>query len=259
MGAGGQVTDSVLALRLGCRSCHNPKFSLDFGTHWHHSLNQNAGFHRQACLQNTVIMKLSSLMLLLSAYFLLSACQSEGSGRQPSEPGAKLPSKGPREHAGADWAAPVAHFPGVLAVGGRFSLGASAGQDYVSELRKRLPADLPLRNAAIKGEALGELLQRLPHLLAQQPRVIILELGEEDERQATAASAFERDLKRLSDALPGLQLIVLCTAMGERFRRLVHQFAEDQPASVLDFHPQNSDSKEVASELETLLLRTVAE
>ena len=259
MGAGGQVTDPALALRLGCRSCHNPKFSLDFGVHWHHSLNQNAGFHRQACLQNTDIMKLSSFMLLLSVYFLLSACQSEGSGRQPSEPGAKLPSKGPRGHAGADWAAPVAHFPGVLAVGGRFSLGASAGQDYVSELRKRLPADFPLRNAAIKGEALGALLQRLPHLLAQQPRVIVLELGEEDERQATAASAFERDLKRLADALSGQRVIVLCTAVQARFRTLVHQFARAQPAMALDVDPRSSGAEAIVAELEPLLLRAAAQ
>lgn len=203
----------------------------------------------------TLDMNISSCFIVFSAAFLLCACQPEAGHHRQPEVKDSLQSSAHSDSAGFGAVGSSPRFSGIIAVGGRFSLGAAVGQDYVSELRKSLPVNLPLRNAAVKGEALSGLLQRLPHLLAQRPRVMVLELGEEDERRETAPSAFRRDLKRLSDALPGLQLIVLCTTQRASLRTSIHQFAGAQSATVLDFDPEKPEPETVVSALEPLILR----
>lgn len=113
-----------------------------------------------------------------------------------------------------------------------------AGADYFLEytaLAALLEGEV--LNAAVAGEPLSGLNERLPALLALQPRLILLEVGAADERAGTAPAVLDEELAALAGRLkaqnPLPKVLILNTAEQLRLEGLVAQFAKGEGWSVL--------------------------
>lgn len=171
-------------------------------------------------------MRVSPLCLLLA---LLSCAQPSTDEQPPKPEPAMAPDTIPQLS--------LPQFDGWIACGGSLTLGGSAtASDAYPAILLQLPdVDSPLLNAAIAGETLAGLLQRLPVLLSRQPQGLILELGQEDERAQTPMADFQQQLGQL-EQLPAaeIRLIIIGTAKSADYIRTIKAFAQQRQASLLD-------------------------
>lgn len=171
-------------------------------------------------------MRFSPLCLLLA---LLSCAEPSVDEHHPKPEAAMVPDTIPHLN--------LPQFDGWIACGGSLTLGGSAAASdaYPAALLQLPGVDGSLLNAAIAGETLAGLLQRLPILLSRQPQGLILELGHEDERTQTSMTDFQRQLGQL-EQLPTteIHLILIGTAKNADYIRAIKAFAQQQQASLLD-------------------------
>lgn len=140
-------------------------------------------------------------------------------------------------------------FNGTIIVGGRFCLGDTALDRSLYLLEQ------PLRNAAINGEGLDGLLERLPYLLAQQPASLMVEIGQEDELARTPLAAFKRNLRRLARLLSGQRWVLLSTAMQPQYRAALTDFAKQQGVSAVNINPNQALARETAESIVVVLAK----
>ena len=134
-------------------------------------------------------------------------------------------------------------FAGIIIVGGRFCLGDTAALSLDQGLRA---LNQPLRNAAIKGEPLSGLLERLPYLLAQKPQSLVIEVGQEDEIAQTRLPAFKRSLRRLAHLLEGRQWVLLSTAHRSPFINAIAAFSVARDVPLVAINPRTTAPREAA-------------
>lgn len=171
-------------------------------------------------------MRVSPLCLLLA----LLSCAQPSAEEQPPRP---EPAMAPDTMQQLS----LPQFDGWIACGGSLTLGGSAAaSDAYPDILLQLPdVDSPLLNAAIAGETLAGLLQRLPVLLSRQPQGLILELGQEDERAQTPMADFQQQLDQLEQlASTEFRLILIGTAKRADYIRTIKAFAQQRQASLLD-------------------------
>lgn len=168
-------------------------------------------------------MRVSPLCLLLA---LLSCAQPATEEQPPKPEPAMAPDTIPQLS--------LPQFDGWIACGGSLTLGGSAAaSDAYPAILLQLPdVDSPLLNAAIAGETLAGLLQRLPVLLSRQPQGLILELGQEDEQAQISMAHFQQQLGQLGH-LPATEtrLIIIGTAKKTDYIRAIRTFAEQHHKS----------------------------
>jgi len=189
--------------------------------------------------------------LIVGLLLGLAACEAEGPARAPDH----LPSAEEDTLAQAAPPAVAPPFAGIIIVGGRFCLGDTATTPLDEGL---FELDLPLRNAAIKGEPLRGLLKRLPYLLAQQPQVVVVEVGQEDELARTRLPAFKRSLRRLGRLMEGQNCMLLSTAAQAALADAIAAFAESSDIILVRIDPQTTAPRTAARRIVPVLAKQVS-
>ena len=129
--------------------------------------------------------------------------------------------------------------PVVLVLGSAFSIapGLEPEASYAGRLQQRwrqAGRDVEVLNASISGEVLAGALERLPSLLEHPLQHVILELGQADEAQGTSLSDFEKNARKLLQAVRARQqdtpVLLLSSATGAAYRELLRAVAKEVPA-----------------------------
>jgi acyl-CoA thioesterase-1 len=94
-------------------------------------------------------------------------------------------------------------------------VGASAGHGYVDELAARL--GLPVINAGVPGDTAAGGLARLPQVLAEDPWLVVVELGGNDILQQVPMERTAADLDQIASRLLAARALPVLVAIGGPF------------------------------------------
>ncbi|HMQ85160.1 MAG TPA: hypothetical protein PKA00_19780 [Saprospiraceae bacterium] len=153
--------------------------------------------------------------------------------------------------------------PSILFLGGDLSVakGLLPEEGYVEGLKtKILEKGYQGRviNAAIAGEPLAGLLERLPLLMEQPVEVVVLEMGQMDEKRQLEPTLFEKQASALFTALlkqvPAHRILVLNTAAQPTYQALVENKCKDLTIKVIDLKakPGKADKKHHLEQVHTI-------
>jgi acyl-CoA thioesterase-1 len=94
-------------------------------------------------------------------------------------------------------------------------VGASAGHGYAEELAARL--GLPVVNAGVPGDTAADGLARLPQVLAEDPWLVVVELGGNDILRQVPMERTEADLDQIASRLLAARALPVLVAIGGPF------------------------------------------
>lgn len=195
-------------------------------------------------------MKAALLWMLLA--FLL-ACQADQATEEPPQnqmenPALSAMKKGQPEA----WVADA--LPCVLFLGGDWSVasGLLPNEGYVSELKARILEKSykgPVINAAIAGETIAGLMERLPLLLKQPVEVLVLEIGQMDEMRQIEPELLEKQLSQLMNKLleriPANQILVLNTADKMTYKNSIESKCNELNISLLNIKTDKGQTRKL--------------
>jgi acyl-CoA thioesterase I len=201
---------------------------------------------KEAMLHHLRFFQLACIMSFCGAAMiaLLPSCAGEASSAHGQQQGAASAVTGADDGLAGSSAVlrlTPGKVPVVLVLGSAFSIapGLEPQASYVGRLQERWRqegGDVEVLNASISGEVLAGALERLPVLLEYPLQQVILELGQADEAQRTSLDDFEKNARKLLQAVHARQqdtpVLFLSSANGAAYREVLQAAAKEVPTAV---------------------------